>query len=741
MNLLPNLDRSGPPRAPFNTPVSSRASTGSDEVAHLSTRASDSSTPPSSVDSGSGVGQRGDKRSTDPAARRTSLAIAMTEHSGPPSSAMPISISTNVSASSMRLSTTPLFPSPLAQASGPHHFSKGDGGDGGDSEDEPALHEWRRTAQVEHSPLRRDSSALFGGMDSPSPERADQGTDLDLSPSTSSIGLPHANALGFETATPRQTAGGHRRSLSGRESSSDVDASRTARAVRVKSIGRASGLSYGFGDEGSVGRRRSRASDLAAGGAGAGQGPGGSYPGLLTTPRTLSVLSTSPPAGSPPSPTHSSPTSPVSRRGSLHLLSPGRTYAPLSPSASRSPRSSLSAAMAVSIPSPFPAPPPPNESIKRQRVPESVLSAQDFRLPSGPSFVSEVLGGALSLPGPGFVSSPGAMGTSQLPKTPQGTRAPSPASLSGSGSLSDVRRSQDPSKDSSRASSRRGSSDKVLTLAGTTAPATASPVFIPGHSTSASGSSSSAFSPLFPFPSSPATTSSPRVRDRARSVLNPSTNSTDPFKPTFRPEASTSKARQQHHDLGVSPLTHGLSPLSLGSGPPQRIASDGAAPIDFTSAQRQGRGLLAGKRTSGSSTGSISLLPEGTDEYAQIIIASRNAKMRKWKANASTSVPGSAAFDPPLEWSTFDRLSSRRSIPVFGEEVGTIEESETSDNEGDSFGAGKGSKEIEWVDWLDEYRIMKEAKTRAEEGDQPAQPPARPLTKGARESFPSLHHC
>lgn len=56
----------------------------------------------------------------------------------------------------------------------------------------------------------------------------------------------------------------------------------------------------------------------------------------------------------------------------------------------------------------------------------------------------------------------------------------------------------------------------------------------------------------------------------------------------------------------------------------------------------------------------------------------------------------------------------RKPIPAFEED--TSRESGQLQAEDASFEASLGgSKEIEWVDWLDEYRRMKEAKVRAEQ--------------------------
>ena len=93
-----------------------------------------------------------------------SLPLSTTHGTSPPTSAIPISISTNVAA--VRLSTTPLIPSPLAQASGPHEEVEHLKGDDGDDSDEEVYTRMgrRRTATMEDSPLRREPQTLFGGM-------------------------------------------------------------------------------------------------------------------------------------------------------------------------------------------------------------------------------------------------------------------------------------------------------------------------------------------------------------------------------------------------------------------------------------------------------------------------------------------------------------------------------------------------------------------------------------------------
>lgn len=174
------------------------------------------------------------------------------------------------------------------------------------------------------------------------------------------------------------------------------------------------------------------------------------------------------------------------------------------------------------------------------------------------------------------------------------------------------------------------------------------------------------------------------------------------------------------HDLGISPLSQGVFP------PGPSGSSDLYASASVS--RQQGRGLLAAHRTSvlPASSSSIPDGQENTDEYAQIILASRNAKMRKWKT--STSSIGTVGFDAALG-SLSREAFSRRPIPNFDEEH-EPDEADITSTDGADFGVAGYNKEIEWVDWLDEYRKMKEAKVRAE---QQARPPPNPTSFEANE--------
>lgn len=100
----------------------------------------------------------------------SSISIPSASSSAP---SMPITIASgNIPVSSVRLSTTPLFPSPLAQTSGPHEESdlwKSSDGEGetegsGESEIEgEGRRKKRKGGGWEGSPLRREVPELFGG--------------------------------------------------------------------------------------------------------------------------------------------------------------------------------------------------------------------------------------------------------------------------------------------------------------------------------------------------------------------------------------------------------------------------------------------------------------------------------------------------------------------------------------------------------------------------------------------------
>lgn len=160
----------------------------------------------------------------------------------------------------------------------------------------------------------------------------------------------------------------------------------------------------------------------------------------------------------------------------------------------------------------------------------------------------------------------------------------------------------------------------------------------------------------------------------------------------------------------------------------------------------------------GSSLSGSSANTPGTDEYARIIVQSRNAKMQKWRSQQRPSSPvGSAGSRTPMQrvgsgvgaesddLDIYSRHPSARNMPTLGRRettlglrgrmhsaAGSVQQSRDdvlstapaseqdiadSDLGGLSPTIGfdnDGGREIEWVDWLDEYRKMKEAKLQSE---------------------------
>lgn len=153
----------------------------------------------------------------------------------------------------------------------------------------------------------------------------------------------------------------------------------------------------------------------------------------------------------------------------------------------------------------------------------------------------------------------------------------------------------------------------------------------------------------------------------------------------------------------------------------------------------------------------------GIDEYARIIVQSRNAKMQKWRApsrNPLSPPPSRAGARSPLQRAQTDtagltladaqaglgiagpssppmRLLRRETTLGLLDPHGFMRARHASGSRGTSpapsplsspvpdsddvpeggIAEGDGSREIEWVDWLDEYRRMKEAKLRSEQAE------------------------
>ncbi|GAA5865061.1 hypothetical protein JCM1840_005725 [Sporobolomyces johnsonii] len=635
----------------------------------------------------------------------------------PPGSSLPISISTSIAPASVRLSTTPLFPSPLAQASGPEEDteqSRGDEGDSEGEEDEPDVSEtaWAGKAGSD-SPLARDTSGVFG--------------DMDLSPPTSTVGLPDANALGLEpAATPRPPPPRPRQRTSPtgtRDSSPEADTARTARTARVRSLGRASGLSAALNaaDDAASNKRRSRHAEMSAlAGLGVDTSRSGGFISSPTRSSALSSSLSSAISNSPPSPSSSLSVSPanVSRRTSINLVSPPRTFQPSSPTSAGRTRTSLPSTYAVPIPIPvpFPAAPPPSESIKLQKVPESVRVAVDIRQSalSSSYTIDAFMSGSPSR------SSASAPSEFRLPKTPVATRAPSPASGSGSGSVSpsDARSlptSQASSRGPSQHPSRQGSREKLPTISALTASS-------PGPSSSVN----SAFSPLFPFQSGAAAGfPSPRHRSQSISVSPSQSLQQDPFRDAGELAPPRSTAQRDH---GVSPPAFNLDPFgsatATSSGQPRTVSDTIPAPKGHKASASISS--IGGGPNSRLAVHRASVAPGGvtvnsTDEYAQIILSTRNAKVRKWKT--SPSPQGSASLEPATAASGKSwALAGGRNNSALGEQAEDGDqqpsEADITHAQGAQFGLQGRRKEIEWVDWLDEYRKMKEAKLRADEAQE-----------------------
>jgi hypothetical protein len=209
-----------------------------------------------------------------------------------------------------------------------------------------------------------------------------------------------------------------------------------------------------------------------------------------------------------------------------------------------------------------------------------------------------------------------------------------------------------------------------------------------------SGSEMSAYSPLFPFNMSPG-------QDR-REQQNQAHDSARLAAGDVSPMSLTTDI------VGASPLSQGLT-LASGGG----IEGGGQDRRHQLSRSINTGRLHAMHRTS--------IVPgelPSTDEYAKILFQSRTAKMHKWRSGSGSErgspTPGSRDHSPAP---AFGQFGSQGRQDDRDEEV---KEADIADVDSDnltriaSTHIGK-AKDIEWVDWLDEYRKMKEAKKLADD--------------------------
>lgn len=346
------------------------------------------------------------------------------------------------------------------------------------------------------------------------------------------------------------------------------------------------------------------------------------------------------------------------------------------------------------MPLPYPVAPPPSESIKLQKVPESVRSAMEFRQPPSAFIGSYKSDSGFSFPSSGGSSLNaqagfGAMLAAEgMPKTPAATRAPSPMPGSGSGS------SPGSSKPGSlhvhsRMPSRQHSRDKVPAVLPVTSPVNV-PALVP---------SSSAYAPLFPFTTSgPPGGSSSARRDRAASETLTASTSLDMAAVPVAEDMFNQGSLPNPYDGGAERMR------SFAFGQGSFIPGDGVPATPPPTAR-------AAHRTSIAPLGGLNPGDTG-DDYAQIIMASRSAKLRKWKPSiTSSNVPSDVS-----------------NVGNWAESEGALPEADLGLAAGELGGAG-----VEWVDWLDEYSKLKEAKMRAEKGDEAAESPVKD-DKGKRKA-------
>ncbi|PWN18962.1 hypothetical protein BCV69DRAFT_54193 [Microstroma glucosiphilum] len=199
---------------------------------------------------------------------------------------------------------------------------------------------------------------------------------------------------------------------------------------------------------------------------------------------------------------------------------------------------------------------------------------------------------------------------------------------------------------------------------------------------------------------------------------------------------------QRRLEGGIGNFSHDTSMLPSGSGSAANTtseATDPALPSDEASRQQGPRSHGRMSFASGALPGQSALLTPGdpdfpkvtgTDDYARFIVQSRTAKMQKWRSsNALKGGKGGTGDDDADSNSSEEQdhsysgsLALGRRGTVVGLPGSLTGPRGSNASAADFINAAvidaDSTREIEWVDWLDEYRKMKEAKLRTEQEEQ-----------------------
>lgn len=209
--------------------------------------------------------------------------------------------------------------------------------------------------------------------------------------------------------------------------------------------------------------------------------------------------------------------------------------------------------------------------------------------------------------------------------------------------------------------------------------------------------------------SPPAQRASPRSRNETWDQLSdvPETS----VEPMFSHEPPI-ESLPTREDLGRRRLTLGPEAIRADRNSPSEKSKDAALGIVESSPTRERKKMF---RTSMLPAESVSAASASTDDYARHLQESRASKLQRW-ANASIE---SAAGTTTISGSIIDIGSpsrgTRGAASVLDETTFQPPTQYLETSGGDiGIRPGTGGRDIEWVDWLDEYKRLKEAKLKAE---------------------------
>lgn len=193
-------------------------------------------------------------------------------------------------------------------------------------------------------------------------------------------------------------------------------------------------------------------------------------------------------------------------------------------------------------------------------------------------------------------------------------------------------------------------------------------------------------------------------------------NANSPTEPTSPDDRKRRLTLGPQSFIGDTSMTHGEAGLQRSGVHPSTSFQQRTEQAFGTPSRAELRQEKAGNQR----RMSLVQTPQGIDEYARIIVQSRNAKMQKWRTanRARLTTRDLDAAQEHLQRLTLDDgaednvQTHNSALPPAA--TPNVSPTASLDESRPQSPNASQDHEIEWVDWLDEYRQLKEAKLKSE---------------------------